>query len=60
MARSFIPCTAYGSSLQVRRLAAYREGAVVLVPRAVQLMLAYLRRPDLLGEDWVAPWRQAA
>ena len=27
---------------------------------SVQLMMAYLRRPDLLDEDWVAPWRQAA
>jgi len=27
---------------------------------SVQLMMAYLRRPDLLDEDWVAPWRQVA
>jgi hypothetical protein len=27
---------------------------------SVQLMMAYLRRPDRLDEDWVAPWRQAA
>jgi hypothetical protein len=27
---------------------------------SVQLMMAYLRRPDLLDEGWVAPWRQAA
>jgi hypothetical protein len=27
---------------------------------AVQLMLAALRRPDLLDEDWVRPWRAAA
>jgi hypothetical protein len=30
------------------------------VRESVQLMLAHLRRPDLLDEDWVAPWRQAA
>ena len=24
---------------------------------AVQLMLTELQRPDLLDEDWVAPWR---
>jgi hypothetical protein len=30
------------------------------VRESVQLMMAYLRRPDLLDEDWVAPWRQAA
>ena len=30
------------------------------VQESVQLMIAYLRRPDLLDEDWVAPWRQAA
>jgi hypothetical protein len=22
-------------------------------------MMAYLRRPDRLDEDWVAPWRQS-
>lgn len=27
---------------------------------SVQLMMAYLRRPDLLDEDRVAPWRQPA
>jgi hypothetical protein len=27
---------------------------------SVQLMMACLRRPDLLDEDWVARWRQAA
>ena len=27
---------------------------------AVQLMLASLRRPDLLDEDWVTPWLAAA
>lgn len=27
---------------------------------SVQLMIKYLRRPDLLDEDWVSPWRQAA
>jgi hypothetical protein len=27
---------------------------------SVQLMIEYLRRPDLLNEDWVSPWRQAA
>ena len=26
---------------------------------AVQLMMEYLRRPDLLDLDWVAPWRAA-
>ena len=30
------------------------------VRESVQLMMACLRRPDLLDEDWVAPWRQAA
>ena len=30
------------------------------VQDAVQLMMAQLRRPDLLDEAWVAPWRQAA
>jgi hypothetical protein len=30
------------------------------VRESVQLMMAYLRRPDLLDENWVAPWRQAA
>ena len=30
------------------------------VRESVQLMIAYLRRPDLLDEDWVAPWRQPA
>ena len=29
------------------------------VRESVQLMMAYLRRPDLLDESWVAPWRQA-
>jgi hypothetical protein len=24
---------------------------------SVQLMIEYLRRPDLLDEEWVAPWR---
>jgi hypothetical protein len=27
------------------------------VAESVRLMMAYLRRPDLLDEDWVAPWR---
>ena len=27
---------------------------------SVRLMMAYLRRPDLLDENWVAPWRQTA
>jgi hypothetical protein len=27
------------------------------VQEPVRLMMAYLRRPDLLDEDWVAPWR---
>jgi hypothetical protein len=30
------------------------------VRESVQLMIAYLHRPDLLDEDWVAPWRQAS
>jgi hypothetical protein len=30
------------------------------VAESVQLMMACLRRPDLLDEAWVAPWRQAA
>jgi hypothetical protein len=30
------------------------------VRESVQLMMAYLRRPDLLDEDWVAPWRQSS
>jgi hypothetical protein len=30
------------------------------VREAVQLMMEYLRRPDLLDLDWVAPWRAAA
>jgi hypothetical protein len=30
------------------------------VRESVRLMMAYLRRPDLLDEDWVAPWREAA
>jgi hypothetical protein len=28
--------------------------------KSVQLMIDYLRRPDLLDLDWVAPWREAA
>ena len=27
---------------------------------SVRLMIEYLRRPDLLDQDWVSPWRQAA
>jgi hypothetical protein len=27
---------------------------------AVQLMIAELRRPDLLDTDWVSPWTEAA
>jgi len=27
------------------------------VAESVQLMMSYLRRPDLLDDDWVAPWR---
>lgn len=30
------------------------------VREAVQLMMEYLRRPELLDLDWVAPWRAAA
>jgi hypothetical protein len=29
------------------------------VAESVQLMMSYLRRPDLLDGDWVTPWRQA-
>ena len=29
------------------------------VRESVQLMMTYLRRPDLLDEDRIAPWRQA-
>ena len=29
------------------------------VAESVELMMSYLRRPDLLDEDWVIPWRQA-
>ena len=28
--------------------------------QSVQLMIEYLRRPDLLDQNWVAPWREAA
>ena len=30
------------------------------VREAVELMLTELQRPDLLDEDWVAPWRSSA
>jgi hypothetical protein len=30
------------------------------VRESVQLMIEYLRRPDLLDTDWVAPWRATA
>jgi hypothetical protein len=52
MARQFAPegCGSAAECFQLTRDA--RE--------SVQLMIAYLRRPDLLDHDWVAPWRQAA
>jgi hypothetical protein len=52
MAWQFAPesCRSAGQCFQLTRDA--RE--------SVQLMMSYLRRPDLLDKDWVAPWRQAA
>jgi hypothetical protein len=29
------------------------------VRESVQLMVEYLRRPDLLAVDWVSPWMAA-
>ena len=52
MARQFAP-ERCGSAAECYRLT--RDAR-----ESVQLMMAYLRRPDLLDEDWVAPWRQAA
>ena len=52
MARQFAP-ESCGSAAECFRLT--RDAR-----ESVQLMMAYLRRPDLLDEDWVAPWRQAA
>jgi hypothetical protein len=42
------------------RSAAECHGRTRDVQEAVQLMMEYLRRPDLLDLDWVAPWRAAA
>ncbi|HEY3953577.1 MAG TPA: hypothetical protein VGM53_09395 [Streptosporangiaceae bacterium] len=50
MARPFAP-EACGSAAECFRRT--RDAA-----ESVQLMMAYLRRPDLLDKDWVAPWRQ--
>jgi hypothetical protein len=52
MARQFAPegCGSAASCFQLTRD----------VRESVRLMIAYLRRPDLLDEAWVAPWRQAA
>jgi hypothetical protein len=49
MARPFAPenCGSAGECFRLTRD----------VAESVQLMMAYLRRPDLLDEDWVAPWR---
>jgi len=52
MARQFAP-ESCGTAAECFRLT--RD-----VRESVQLMMAYLRRPDLLDQDWVAPWRQAA
>jgi hypothetical protein len=52
MARQFAP-ESCGSAAACFRLT--RD-----VRESVQLMMAYLRRPDLLDEDWVVPWRRAA
>lgn len=52
MARQFAP-ERCGSATECFRLT--RD-----VREAVQLMMSYLRRPDLLDEDRVAPWRQPA
>ena len=51
MARQFAPecCGSAAGCFQLTRD----------VRESVQLMIACLRRPDLLDEDWVAPWRQA-
>ncbi|MCL2581925.1 MAG: hypothetical protein FWE35_05655 [Streptosporangiales bacterium] len=52
MARQYAP-EGCGSAAECFRLT--RD-----VRESVQLMMDYLRRPDLLDEDWTAPWRQAA
>ena len=52
MARQFAPDSCASAAECFRLTRDVRE--------SVQLMMAYLRRPDLLDEDWVAPWRQAA
>jgi hypothetical protein len=52
MARQFAP-ESCGSAAECFRLT--RD-----VRESVQLMMAYLRRPDLLDEAWVAPWRHSA
>jgi hypothetical protein len=49
MARQFAP-ERCGSAAQCFRLT--RDAA-----ESVRLMISYLRRPDLLDEAWVAPWR---
>lgn len=51
MARQFAPesCGSAAGCFQLTRD----------VRESVQLMMAYLSRPDLLDEDWVAPWRRA-
>jgi hypothetical protein len=49
MARQFAP-ERCGSAAGCFRLT--RDAA-----ESVRLMMSYLRRPDLLDEDWVAPWR---
>jgi hypothetical protein len=52
MAKQFAP-EGCGSAAECFRLTRH-------VAESVQLMMASLRRPDLLDEHWVAPWRQAA
>jgi hypothetical protein len=52
MARQFAPESCGSAAGCFRRTRDVRE--------SVQLMMASLRRPDLLDGDWVAPWRQAA
>jgi hypothetical protein len=51
MARPFAPETCGSAAECFRRT---RD-----VAESVRLMMDYLRRPDLLDKDWVAPWRQA-
>lgn len=52
MGRQYAP-ERYGSAAGCFRLTRDARESVLR-------MMAYLRRPDLLDEDWVAPWRQAA